>query len=49
MLKNLPEGQYCLFASAKLVGWLGAYGIIVIYEAGPEKKSRPSQDSGLHE
>jgi hypothetical protein len=30
MLKNLPQGQYCFFASASEVGWNGAFGIIII-------------------
>jgi hypothetical protein len=39
MLKNLPEGRYCFFASANLVGWTGAYGIIII-----DKKANPNKE-----
>lgn len=29
-LKDLPQGQYCFFASASRIGWNGAFGIIII-------------------
>jgi hypothetical protein len=37
--KGLPQGQYCFFAGVSVIGWQGAFGILII-----DKKADPSKE-----